>query len=70
MFEVLLSVVLDLSCQVCLRLLGQTPRLVRQKHNVPELSCTGDRGVKPLAVDEEEPPVEDRYLVVDGGSLK
>jgi len=41
-----------------------------KEDDVAQLSCTSDSSVDPLAIYEEEPPIENRYLVADGGALE
>ena len=40
------------------------------KHHVLKLRCAGDGCIEPFAIDEFKPPIEDRYLVIETGTLE
>ena len=41
-----------------------------EKENVFEFCCSGYRCIDPLAVYEENPPIEDRNFTLNGGTLE
>ena len=71
MLEVLLFVVFDLFGEVVVQngfVMLSSGSL--EKENVFEFGRSGDRSVNPLTVNEEKPPIENRNLTLDRGTLE